>query len=66
LLGVHRRADGEPGDHPAARHEVERRRLLGDAHGRVVEGDRVAKVSSIAFVRGASAAAIRFGDGIVP
>ena len=41
-VGVHRRADREAGDEPAAADAVEHGELLGDADRRVVEGDRVA------------------------
>ena len=41
-IGVHRRADREPGDQPAAAHHVEHGELLGHANRRVVQGDAVA------------------------
>ena len=41
-VGVHRRADGEPGDQPSAADAVEHRELFGHPDRRVVQRDRVA------------------------
>ena len=42
VAGIHRRADRETRDQPAARDAVDHRELFGDAGRRIVEGERIA------------------------
>ena len=66
-VGVHRGADREARDQAPAAEHVEHREFFGDTNRRIVQRDRLPSTTRLAReVRRARAAAMMFGEGIMP